>query len=150
MKKVFFVFIALVFSSCSTKEYQYFGIEIADKVTHSYGAVLELAQRGPVENVILDGVITQTCAKKGCWMDVKVADDDTIMVRFKDYGFFVPKKGAEDLRTVMHGTAKMDTISVDLLRHYAEDAGETEDKIMQITEPRFVLEFIADGVLIEK
>jgi len=54
------------------------------------------------------------------------------------------------LRTVMHGTAKMDTISVDLLRHYAEDAGETEDEIMQITEPRFELRFIADGVLIEQ
>ena len=44
----------------------------------------------------------------------------------------------------------MDTISVDLLRHYAEDAGQTEDRIMQIKEPRFVLEFIADGVLIEQ
>ena len=150
MKKIFFVFIALAFSSCSTKEYQYFGIEIADKVTHSYAAVFELAQSGPVENVIFDGVITQTCAKKGCWMNVKMAEGDTMMVRFKDYGFFVPKEGAEDLRTVMHGTAKMDTISIDLLRHYAEDAGESEDKIMQITEPRFVLEFIADGVLIEQ
>tara|TARA_B100000941_G_scaffold257143_1_gene206864 strand:- start:80 stop:532 length:453 start_codon:yes stop_codon:yes gene_type:complete len=150
MKKIFFVFIALLFSSCFTKEYQYFGMEIEDKVTHSYSAVFELAQNGPVENVILEGVITQTCAKKGCWMDVKTAEGDTMMVRFKDYGFFVPKEGAEDLRTVMHGTAKMDTISVDLLRHYAEDAGESEDKIMQITEPRFVLEFIADGVLIEQ
>ena len=150
MKKIFFVFIALAFSSCSTKEYQYFGIEIEDQVTHSYATVFELAQSGVVENVILDGIITQTCAKKGCWMDVKMAEGDTMIVRFKDYGFFVPKEGAEDLRTVIHGTAKMDTISVDLLRHYAEDAGETEDEIMQITEPRFVLEFIADGVLIEQ
>ena len=150
MKKIFFIFITLVFLSCNTKEYQYFGLEIEDKVTHSYAAVFELAQSGPVDNVILDGVITQTCAKKGCWMDVKVAEGDTMMVRFKDYSFFVPKEGAEGLRTLMHGTAKMDTISVDLLRHYAEDAGETEDKIMQITEPRFVLEFIADGVLIEQ
>ena len=150
MKKIIFVFIAFAFSSCSTKEYQYFGMEIADKVTHSYAAVFELAQSGPVENVILDGVITQTCAKKGCWMNVKMSEYDTMMVRFKDYGFFVPKEGVEDLRTVMHGTAKMDTISVDLLRHYAEDAGETEDKIIQITEPRFVLEFIADGVIIEQ
>ena len=150
MKKIFFVFIALAFSSCSTKEYQYFGMEIEDKVTHSYAAVFDLAQNGVVENVILDGVITRTCANKGCWMDVKMAEGDTMMVRFKDYGFFVPIEGAEDLRTVMHGTAKMDTISVDLLRHYAEDAGDTEDEIMQITEPRFVLEFIADGVLIEQ
>ena len=150
MKKIFFVFIALVFSSCSTKEYQFFGMEIEDKVTHSYTTVFELAQSGAVENVILEGVITQTCAKKGCWMNVKMAEGDTMMVRFKDYGFFVPKEGAEDLRTVMHGIAKMDTISVDLLRHYAEDAGETEDIIMQITEPRYVLEFIADGVLIKQ
>ena len=150
MKKIFFVFIALVFSSCSTKEYQFFGMEIEDKVTHSYTTVFELAQSGAVENVILEGVITQTCAKKGCWMNVKMAEGDTMIVRFKDYGFFVPKEGAEDLRTVMHGVAKMDTISVDLLRHYAEDAGETEDIIMQITEPRYVLEFIADGVLIKQ
>lgn len=150
MKKILFIFLSLVFSFCSTKEYQHFGMEITDKVTHSYAAVFELAQSGPVEDVILDGIITQTCAKKGCWMDVKMAEGDTMMVRFKDYDFFVPKEGAENLRTVMHGTAKMDTISTDLLRHYAEDAGETEDKIMQITEPRFVLEFIADGVLIEQ
>jgi len=150
MKKIFFVFIALVFLSCSTKEHQFFGMEIEDKVTHSYTTVFELAQSGAVENVILEGVITQTCAKKGCWMNVKMAEGDTMMVRFKDYGFFVPKEGVEDLRTVMHGVAKMDTISVDLLRHYAEDAGETEDVIMQITEPRYVLEFIADGVLIKQ
>lgn len=150
MKNLYFILITLILSSCSTKEFQFFGMEIEDKVTHSYADVFELAQNGPVENVFLDGFITQTCAKKGCWMDVKMAQGDTMMVRFKDYGFFVPKEGVEDLRTVMRGTAKMDTISVDLLRHYAEDAGETEDKIMQITEPRFVLEFIADGVLIEQ
>ena len=132
MKKIFFVFIALAFSSCSTKEYQYFGMEIEDQVTHSYADVFDLAQNGVVENVILDGVITQTCAKKGCWMDVKMAEGDTMMVRFKDYGFFVPKEGAEDLRTVMHGTAQMDTISVDLLRHYAEDAGDTEEEILSL------------------
>ena len=150
MKNLFFILITVIFSSCSTKEFQFFGMEIEDKVTHSYADVFELAQNGPVENVILDGFITQTCAKKGCWMDVKMPEGDTMMVRFKDYGFFVPIEGVEDLRTVIRGTAKMDTISVDLLRHYAEDAGDSEDEIMQITEPRFVLEFIADGVLIEQ
>ena len=150
MKKIFFVFIALVITSCSTKDYRYYGIQIDDNVTHSYASVFELAQTGTIENVVLDGLITQTCAKKGCWMDVKMAEGDTMMVRFKDYGFFVPTDGVEDLRTVMHGTAKMDTISVDMLRHYAEDAGDSEEEIMRITEPRYVLEFIADGVIIEQ
>ena len=150
MKKIFFVFIALVITSCSTKDYRYYGMQIDDKVTHSYASVFELAQTGTIENVVLDGLITQTCAKKGCWMDVKMAEGDTMMVRFKDYGFFVPTDGVEDLRTVMHGTAKMDTISVDMLRHYAEDAGDSEEEIMRIIEPRYVLEFIADGVIIEQ
>ena len=48
------------------------------------------------------------------------------------------------------GKAKMDTISVDMLRHYAEDAGDSEDEISRITEPKYVLEFIAEGVLIEQ
>jgi len=72
------------------------------------------------------------------------------MVRFKDYGFFVPKEGVEGKEAIMHGYAKMDTISVDMLRHYAEDAGDSEEEIMKITEPSYTLEFIADGVLIEK
>lgn len=150
MKNIFFGFIALAVTSCSTKEYQYFGEQIEDQITHSYASVYASAQNGTVENVVLEGEITQTCAKKGCWMDVKTEEGDTLMVRFKDYGFFVPKEGAEGLRAVMRGNASMDTISVDLLRHYAEDAGESEEEIMAITEPRFVLEFIADGVLIEQ
>ena len=150
MKHIFIVVIALVITSCNTKDYRYYGMQIDDKVTHSYASVFELAQTGSLENVVLEGLITQTCAKKGCWMDVKMAEGDTMMVRFKDYGFFVPTDGVENLRTVMLGTAKMDTISVDMLRHYAEDAGDSEEEIMHITEPRYVLEFIADGVIIEQ
>jgi hypothetical protein len=37
-----------------------------------------------------------------------------------------------------------------MLRHYAEDAGDSEEEILKIMEPKYVLEFIADGVLIEQ
>ena len=37
-----------------------------------------------------------------------------------------------------------------MLRHYAEDAGESEKDILKITEPEYVLGFISNGVLIEK
>ena len=150
MKNIFFAFIVLLITSCSTKQSSFFGEQIEDQVTDTYTSVYESAQNGTVENVVLEGDITQICAKKGCWMDVKMAEGDTMMVRFKDYDFFVPKEGVEGLRTVIRGNARMDTISVDLLRHYAEDAGKNEDEVMAITEPRFVLEFIADGVLIEQ
>ena len=150
MKKIFFGFIAIAFVSCNSTTYSSYGLEITDKESHSYESVFNKAQNGEVTDVTIQGEITQTCAKKGCWMDVKVSDTDTVMVRFKEYGFFVPKEGVEGKTTFIRGNAKMDTISVDMLRHYAEDAGESEEEILKITEPRFVLEFIADGVLIQE
>ena len=37
-----------------------------------------------------------------------------------------------------------------MLRHYAEDAGKTEEEIMTITEPEYVLSFTANGVIIQE
>ena len=150
MKKLLLSTLVFILVACNSKTYSSFGVEISDQPTHSYNSIYELAQNGEVNNIILEGEITQTCAKKGCWMDVKVSEQDTLMVRFKDYGFFVPKEGVEGLRTVVKGKAKMDTISVEMLRHYAEDAGDSEEEILKIMEPKYVLEFIAEGVLIEQ
>ena len=150
MKKLLLSTLVFILVACNSKTYSSFGVEISDQPTHSYNSIYELAQNGEVNNIILEGEITQTCAKNGCWMDVKVSEQDTLMVRFKDYGFFVPKEGVEGLRTVVKGNAKMDTISVEMLRHYAEDAGDSEEEILNIMEPKYVLEFIAEGVLIEQ
>ena len=81
---------------------------------------------------------------------MKDPEGDTLMVRFRDYGFFVPKQGVEGKKAIIKGSAFMDTVAVEMLRHYAEDAGESEKDILKITEPEYVLGFIADGVLIEK
>jgi hypothetical protein len=34
------------------------------------------------------------------------------------------------------------------LRHYAQDAGKSKEEIDKITEPKHMLTFLADGVLI--
>ena len=140
--------IALI--SCGKNHYNNYGAIISSNVDQSYIDVFNKIQSGPVENVSLKGEITNTCPKKGCWMDVKVSETDTIIVRFKDYGFFVPKKGAEGKQTIINGEAKLDTLSVELLRHYAEDAGKPTEEILAITEPEFKMQFTASGVLIEK
>lgn len=150
MKNILIVFSCLALFACSNKEYVSYGELIEDKTSASYISVLESAMEDTLENVVLEGEIIQTCAKKGCWMDVKIDNRDTIMVRFKDYGFFVPIEGVEGNRVVFRGNAMMDTLSVDMLRHYAEDAGKSESEIMAITDPVFELKFIADGVLIEQ
>lgn len=98
--------------------------------------------------VRFEGEITATCPKKGCWMNV-ASGRDTVFVRFQDYGFFVPTEGVEGKRTIVEGEAFYDTLSVADLRHYAADAGATEEEIAAIIEPELELAFMATGVMIE-
>ena len=48
------------------------------------------------------------------------------------------------------GFAHKEVLSVEMLRHYAEDGGKSKEEIMKITEPETRLSFEADGVLIYK
>ena len=107
-----------------------------------------ISQNGKIETKI-QGKILSTCAKKGCWMKLKT-EEDTLMVRFKDYGFFVPKEGVEGFNTIIQGEAYYDTLTVELLQHYALDAGKSEDEILAITEPEYNFLFEANGVIIQE
>lgn len=91
--------------------------------------------------------INEACQKKGCWMNVDLGGGSDMMVRFKDYGFFVPKD-AGGSSAIIEGVAYREVVSVDMLRHYAEDAGKSEEEIAKITSPETKLSFEANGVLI--
>ena len=97
----------------------------------------------------IEGEILSSCPMKGCWMKISV-ENDTVLVRFKDYGFFVPKNGIEGKRTIINGNISVDTLSVAQLQHYAEDAGKSKEKIALITKPEITISFLADGVLIKE
>ena len=97
----------------------------------------------------IKGEILSTCPKKGCWMRIR-AEEDTIFVRFKDYGFFVPKQGVEGKEVIINGDLSVDTLTVPQLRHYAEDAGKTLKEINKIIDPEITLSFIATGVIIKE
>ncbi|MBL7889762.1 MAG: DUF4920 domain-containing protein [Bacteroidetes bacterium] len=99
--------------------------------------------------VKLTGTIAEVCQKKGCWMNMNIGNDKSMKVRFKDYAFFMPKDAAG--KTVfIEGWAYNDTIPVNELKHYAEDAGQTKEEIEKITEPEISISFEANGVIIKK
>tara|TARA_R110000868_G_scaffold379114_3_gene644832 strand:+ start:350 stop:853 length:504 start_codon:yes stop_codon:yes gene_type:complete len=91
--------------------------------------------------------VKDVCQEKGCWMTLNLEDGNEVMVKFKDYGFFVPKDIAGKA-VIVNGTAFVNEVSVDEQRHYAEDAGKTKEEIAQITEPKKTYSFEADGVLV--
>jgi len=96
----------------------------------------------------LEGEIISTCPKKGCWIEIKI-DDKDVFVKFKDYGFFVPKSGMEGKKAIIQGLASIDTVSIKDLKHYAEDAGKSKSEIEKITSPEIKISFVAEGVIIK-
>ena len=54
-------------------------------------------------------------------MTLDMGNEKDLMVRFKDYGFFMPLDAKGDV--IINGFATISETSVDELRHYAEDAG---------------------------
>jgi len=92
--------------------------------------------------------VNAVCQAKGCWMKLDLGNGEEAMVKFKDYGFFMPKDIAgEDV--IVNGKAFVNEVPVDEQRHYAEDGGATQDEIAQITEPKKTFSFEADGALLK-
>lgn len=114
----------------------------------SVAQVPELLTGNDSVQVKLEGTISEVCQKKGCWMQMPITEDQNLFVKFKDYAFFVPMNSAER-DAVIEGYAYVDTVSVEQRRHYASDAGKSEEEIMAITEPEVQYTFKASGVILK-
>lgn len=104
---------------------------------------------GDTLSVTFRGDVSSVCKEKGCWMKVGLEDGREVMVKFKDYAFFVPKD-IEDKEVIIEGKAYVTEMSVEDQRHYAEDAGKTAAEVEAIKEPAVTLSFLAEGVKIKK
>ena len=96
---------------------------------------------------LTEGKVISSCPKKGRWVKI-ITNSEEIFVTFKDYSFFVPIKGIEGKDILINGLIKLDTISVSQLKHYAYDAGESEDFISKIKQPKITKSIVAEGVAI--
>ncbi len=128
----------------------HFGEKITADGAIKYDALL--AKMGTADSLELkvEGTVSEVCQMKGCWMTIVSNDEnqEAMMVKFKDYGFFMPKD-ISGKTVVMRGKAFREETPVDELRHYAEDAGKSAEEIAAITEPKVELKFLADGVVIK-
>lgn len=95
----------------------------------------------------IKGRVTEVCQEKGCWMKLERENGEQVMVKFKNYGFFMPKDivGKE---VVLDGEAVVKEVSVKQQQHYAKDAGKSDKEVKQITKAKKELQFIAKGVLV--
>ncbi|WOI23829.1 DUF4920 domain-containing protein [Nonlabens ulvanivorans] len=113
------------------------------------GSFYEGMKEGDTMQVKVKGMIQEVCVNKGCWIKFPVNDTESAFVKFKDYGFFLPKNGT-DKEVILRGKAYKSVTPKDELIHYAQDAGESEEEIAKITEDKVTYAFMADGALVEE
>ncbi|RPD99657.1 DUF4920 domain-containing protein [Aureibaculum marinum] len=131
--------------------YASFGEKITDENVISkeeMAAKFENLKSGDTIAVKFASNINEVCKKKGCWMKLDLGNDKESMVRFTDYGFFMPLD-SDNKEVIVDGRAYVTEISVEELQHYAKDAGKSEEEIAKITEPKITYAFEADGVLMK-
>ncbi|MDB9874072.1 DUF4920 domain-containing protein [Flavobacteriaceae bacterium] len=136
-------------------------VQVGSTVYEGYGAALDAQSVLPINDLALSfstmkksdtlftkvqGTIKEVCTKKGCWMTLDLGDEKDLMVRFKNYGFFMPLDAKGDV--IINGFATISETSVADLKHYAEDAGASELEIEAIVAPELTYSFEADGVLL--
>lgn len=171
MKKIYFILaISIIFASCKNEgadqrstidtesmdqeqaiaiNYQSYGDNITDAMVLSQDEMMEKYNQlkvGDTLNLKFASEVKEVCQKKGCWMKMDIGEKE-VMIRFKDYGFFMPKDIAGQ-EVIVEGKAFIEEMSVEDQRHYAEDGGKSAGEIAAIVEPKRTLAFEAHGVLI--
>ncbi len=136
-------------NSSAVNDGKHFGINVNANNAVPYEKVMANMAKTDSMSMKVTGKVQEVCQKKGCWMTL-VSDQPgypEMRVTFKDYAFFMPKD-LSGKRVVVDGFARVQTTSVDMLRHFAEDAKKSPQEIAAITEPKREVSFEAAGVLI--
>lgn len=98
------------------------------------------------KEVKVTGEVTEVCKMEGCWIRMKT-DKGTMLIKMKDHTFLVPLS-LNGKTVVVSGVATFKETSVEMLRHYAEDAGKSKEEIAAITEPKKEITMQAKGILV--
>ena len=155
MKKILFPLslAALLFTSCNSSKiaYKHYGpVDVDSTQAVSLDQMLLNFKAQPQNNTFtFSAPLIGVCQSAGCWVKVQPSNGDMIRVRFKDH-FLIPPVTEINSVAYFHGKAYFDTISVELQKHFLEDAKAPQADIDRITAPKIELNFEADGVWVKK
>jgi hypothetical protein len=152
MKKV--IFFSLLIAALSVHAQDKEKIQAAKGVV--YGQVSE--EKSPVsvdelKDKLVDdafsgqvkGKVVEVCKAEGCWIRLQKADGTAMLVRAKDHAFLMPEN-IVGKNVLIEGNATVKTVSEEMRKHYAEDAGKSKEEIAKIKGAEKSVEFAAKGV----
>lgn len=108
-------------------------------------ALLEGKQSADVK---VKGKVVEVCKAEGCWIRMETAAGP-MLIKMKDHAFTVPL-ALNGKVIVAEGAASLKETSVEMQKHYAEDAGKSKEEIDAIKEPKKEVVMQATGILVLK
>ena len=155
--KIFFtIALSVIFCSFACKEKKvelkdginYFGAPITEDGATGFNGIEKSFTTADTINIKLSGIISEVCQSKGCWMNISDQKGESqILVRFKDYAYFMPKN-VSGKKAIVEGRLWNNLTSVEDLLHLAKDKGAGDEEMVMITEPKREMMMMAEGVII--
>lgn len=97
-------------------------------------------------DVKVKGKVVEVCKAEGCWLRMETANGP-MLIKMKDHAFMVPL--AMNGKTIVADvTATFKETTVEMLKHYAEDAGKSKAEIDAITTSKKEIILQAKGILV--
>ena len=154
MKKLLFL-LTIVMSSISlmaqppkgpAKKGMTFGIKTTAEGAVAANELTNVMAEKTTADVKVKGTVTEVCKAEGCWIRMQTASG-TMLIKMKDHSFTVPL-ALNGKTIVADGIAELKETSVEMLKHYAEDAGKSKAEIEAIKAPKKEIILQAKGILV--
>lgn len=144
MKNFLFLMI-LISTSLTFAETKTFGkMDPATAPNTKMADILKSYDKYKGQPVAMTGSVKKVCQMSGCWFEM--ADGkDAVRITMKDYGFTVPKDLLNKSVKVV-GVMEQKEMPVKAIKHYMKDEGRPQAEIDNVTQPKQVFEFVANGV----
>ena len=149
MKRLAIALLLLAATAVSAGEIITRGAAISrDAKVVTLATVLENPDQYTKNAVVVEGVVTTACERKGCWMQLADGKEGSQAVRvtFKDYAFFVPLD-SKGMKARAEGVAVVKTLSKKEADHLEEEGAKLNRNADGTARE---VSFVASGVELTK
>ena len=144
--------LALLLCGCSLTPHSDYGtpLTLDDSAAIEVGEVLAAPTDYDGKFLRMSGVVTEVCAKKGCWLRMSGSGDaKNVFVKFAAGCDKYVGLDAAGRVALVEGDLVIEEVGVEELKHLLEDAGRTEEAA-KVTKPEIRTRFVATGAAIRK
>jgi hypothetical protein len=154
IKKIVF-FIAVIFATVTVmaqppkgpaKKGMSFGVKTTEEGAVAANELTGVLGSKTTADVKVKGKVVEVCKAEGCWIRMETASGP-MLIKMKDHAFTVPL-ALNGKTIVVDGTAEIKETSVEMQKHYAEDAGKSKEEIEAIKDVKKEIVMQAKGLLV--